>query len=185
MAKIKDENLITRENCGQQLIKIRELAGNLSRTGLAEVLGVSRSSIHRIEERTTLPSEEFLSRLDALQVLGASRYQELSEKEKTQYSKFFETLGMVGAAGALGAVSVGSISRAGVLIGLNAIGIAGIVRTSIAPFGIGAGIALGVMQAFKAILDANKLYCEEVDGRWEILIKPKEKEQDNDEKKSE
>ena len=173
---------ITRANCGEQLVQIREVAGKLTITKLAKILGVSRSSVQRIEEGQTLPSDEFLNRLEALQVLGASRFRKLSEKEKTNYTDFFEKLTMKSEFD-LGQIENIALSSIGVVHGLTAVGYASLVSMPIAFSSLSLLVSIPVMTALRGVLDANKLNCEEVNGRWEIVLKPK-KENENDKRKS-
>lgn len=168
---------ITKENCGEKLKFVRWLSGKISKREIARVIGVSEATIRRLEAGGTEPTNEFMSRIAAICVIGISKFGKLKEAEKEKVSDALGTAGGViaGIGGALGAVSaagtVAGLSAAGMTSGLAAIG-GGAMLTGIgvvAAIPVAAGLAgLGFVKAIKKICEANKLDCNEVDGKWEI-----------------
>jgi DNA-binding XRE family transcriptional regulator len=170
------EEEVTKTNCGGKL-KLVQRISSLSRRGLAKILGVSEATLRRIENRTSLPTDEFMDRLRALCVIGRARFEMMSEAEKEKVS---DTLGasggvIAGVGGALGAVSasgaVAGLSASGITSGLAAIGggtmLGGIAVVAAIP--VVTGLAgYGLVRGIKAICIANKLGSKEVNGRWEI-----------------
>lgn len=167
---------ITKENCGKKLLLVRSVSG-LSRRELASTLGVSESTVSRLENETTESTPEFLFRLAALVSIGQAKYSSMSEIEKESLSEY---LGIGGAAvsgvgGSIAAVSASGtvigLSGAGITSGLAAIGgsmLGGLAVVAAIP--IAAGVAgLGLVKGIKAICKANKLSCSEVDGKYEIV----------------
>ena len=174
---------ITRKNCGKTLNKIRKNFGSMSLQDFAKLIGVSRSTIMRIEDGRTLPSDEFLNRLKALQLIGVSKFRMLSDKNKTHFTKLIEEVGE-------NPDEISQIIRknmlkvltpAGILAGLGVLGGASLVAstTVISSIPILSGLSgYGIVKGLKAILDANNLRATEVDGRWEIIRKKPEKKED-------
>jgi len=173
---------ITQTNCGKKLKLVRYLSG-LSRRELAAVIGVSESTVFRIETKKTLPTKDFMLRLGGLVAIGHARYSKMSEKEKETISEYIGAGGGVaaGIGGAIGAISVsGSVaglSAAGIISGLAALGggtmLGGIIVVGAIPIAVGAA-GYGLVKGIKAICEANKLNCKEVDGRFEISRKTQE-----------
>ena len=64
---------ITQTNCGKKLKLVRDLSG-LSRRELASVIGISKSTVFRIETKKTLPTKDFMLRLGGLVAIGHARY---------------------------------------------------------------------------------------------------------------
>lgn len=170
---------VTKENCGAKLGRIRELL-EMSRRELARIIGVSESTLRRLEEGSSLPTDGFMNRLQALCVIGATKYGKLSAAEKEKVS---EVLGAAGgtvagvgggiaAIGAAGAVS--GFSAAGITSGLAAIGggamLTGIGVVAAIPVVTGL-LGYGLVKGIKAICEANNLSCIEVNERWEIRTK--------------
>ena len=118
---------ITPQNCWKKLKLIRDIAG-MSRRDLATVIGVSESTIFRLETRKTLPSNDFMLRLSGLVAIGHAKFSRMSDTEKEKFSEYLGASGGVaaGIGGALGAVSasgaVAGLSAAGITSGLAAIG---------------------------------------------------------------
>lgn len=171
--KTKADSLeaITRENCGQALKKIRGKFGRMSLEDLAKVLGVSRSTVMRIEDGRTLPSDEFMNRLKAIQIIGISKFRMLSEKDKTKFSAVLEELGedVEAATKILTKLMSKELFPLGIAAGMGTLGGAAFVVGSIASIPVLTGLAgYGLIKGMKAILQANDLKCTEVDGRWEI-----------------
>jgi len=166
---------VTQENCGEKLLLIRMISG-MSRRDLARVLGVRESTIYRLEHGTTKPSQEFMNRLRALQVIGVSRFRNMGEAEK---KKAAETIGVGTGIGAGIGASVAAISTAGTISGLSAAGITsglaaiggtmlgGIAVVATIPAAAGL-LGYGIVKALRKICEENELSCEEFDDRWEI-----------------
>ena len=166
---------ITPENCGEKLKLIREVSG-LSRRYLAEVIGVSESTIYRLEKKQTLPSVDFMLRLSGLVAIGYAKYSKMSEEDKEKLSEYIGVAGGIaaGVGGAIGAISVAGtvagLSAAGITSGLAAIGgsmLGGLAVVATIPVAIG-GVGYGLVRGIKAICKANRLDCKEVDDHWEI-----------------
>lgn len=166
---------ITKDNCGNKLRLVRKVSG-LSRRKLAETLGVKESTIGRLENKKTLPSQDFLNRLQGLQVVGYATFKRLSEADKEKISEFIGTgAGVAGGVAASVAMistagSVGGLSAAGITSGLAAIGgsmLGGIVAVALIPLAAGA-LGYGAIKGIKKICESNKLSCKEFDDRWEI-----------------
>jgi len=162
---------IDRQNCGRKLAEIRRELGDMSREVLAKLLGVSRSTIMRIEDGRTLPSDEFLSKLRAFHELGVLWWKNLAERDRPGFARLLDELGVdeKTAREFFKGDTVKKFSLMGVVTGLGTIGMlsAG-MRASLSlplPLLLGYGIARGI----KSILEANALRCTEVDGRWEIV----------------
>ena len=176
---------ITRENCGKKLKLVRDVSG-LSRRELAKLLGVSESTIFRLETKNSMPTTNFMMRLAALTAIGRAKYSKMSEKEKERLSEYVGTAGGVtaGVGGAIGAISasgsVAGFSAAGITSGLAAIGggtmLGGLVVVATIPVIAGAA-GYGLVKGIKAICEANKLDCKERDGRYEILPKASEEKE--------
>ena len=178
----KDEMLeaITQGNCGEKLRLVREVSG-LSRRELAEVVGVAESTIYRLETKKTLPTTDFMLRLSGLVAIGHARFAKMPEKEKEKISEYIGATGGVaaGVGGAIGAISasgaVAGLSAAGITSGLAALGgtmLGGIAVVAVIP--VAAGFAgYGLVKGIKAICEANRLDCKEVDGHWELVPEDK------------
>lgn len=170
---------VTRENCGRVFKGLRRKFGSMSVAELAKTLGVSRSTVMRIEAGQTYPSDELLNRLKAIQVVGISKFRTLSEKDKARFSQLVEEIGENPEifSEAMTNRMVKELTPAGILAGLGTIAGASLnvstsVITSIPILSSLAGY--GLIKGLKAILEANNLECNENEGRWEIT-KTKEK----------
>jgi HSP20 family protein len=161
---------VTRENCGRILKELRERFGSMSVADLAKTLGVARSTIMRIEAGQTTPSDDILNRLKAIQVIGISRFQSLSETDKGRFSQLIEEMGenpeLFAKSGMLR-----ELTPAGILAGLGTIAGASLnlsasVVSSIPILSSLAGY--GLVKGLKSILEANNLLCAENEGVWEI-----------------
>jgi DNA-binding XRE family transcriptional regulator len=175
--------LLTEKNCGEKLKLVREVQG-ISRRDLAKVLGVAESTIYRLETKKTLPTTEFMLRLSGLVAIGFGTFSKISEKDKEKLSQYIGTAGGVaaGVGGAIGAISasgaVAGLSAAGITSGLAAIGgsmLGGLAVTMTIPLVVGAA-GYGLVKGIKAICEANKLDCKEVDNNWEIVPRPEKGE---------
>jgi len=173
---------ITQENCGKKLKMVRDLTG-ISRRDLAATLGVSESTVFRIETKKTLPTKDFMLRLGGLCALGYARYSKMSKKEKETVSEYIGAGGGVatGIGGAIGAISasgsIAGLSAAGITSGLATLGggtmLGGIIVVGAIPIAVGAA-GYGLVKGIKAICEANKLSCKEVNKRFEISREPQE-----------
>jgi len=167
---------VTKENCGKKLCIIRDLL-RIPRRELARVIGVSESTLRRLEEKNTIPTDEFMNRLQALCVIGAAKYAKLSEAEKEKVSEGLGVIGgtVAGVGGSIAAIgaagAVGGFSAAGITSGLAAIGggamLTGIGVVAMIPIGTGL-LGYGLVRGIKNICEANKLSSKEIDGNWEI-----------------
>ena len=168
---------VTKKNCGEKINFVRWISGRISKREFAKLLGVSEATIRRLELGETEPTDEFMSRITALCVIGISKFGKLKEAEKEKVSEALGVGGGVvaGVGGALGAVSaagaVTGLSAAGMTSGLAALG-GGAMLTGIgvvAAIPVAAGLAgYGLVRGIKRLCEANKLSCREKDGRWEI-----------------
>lgn len=171
---------ITPENCHRKLKLIRYISG-LSRRDLAKVLGVSESTIKRLELRSTMPTPDFMLKLAALSVIGHQKYAKMTDSEKEKVSEAIGAAGgaAVGVGASIAAISVSGavagLSAAGITSGLAAIGggamLGGVAVIAAFPLAVG-GAGYGLIKAVKAICKANSLNCKEVDGRYEITPDP-------------
>jgi len=161
---------VTRENCGSVLRELRQRFGSMSVADLAKILGVARSTITRIEAGETAPSDDFLNRLKALQVMGISRFQGLSENDRDRFSQAVKEMGESPELFAKG-MMLRELTSGGILAGLGAIAsaslnLSGSVVSSIPILSSLAGY--GLVKGLKSLLEANKLSCVEGDGFWRI-----------------
>lgn len=168
---------ITEENCHAKLKLIRDISG-MSRRDLAGVLGVSESTIKRLELQSTKPTKDFMLKLAALSVIGHQKYSKMEASEKEKVSEVIGASG--GAAVGVGA-SIAAISASGVVTGLSAAGITsglaaigcgtmlgGVAVVATIPLAVG-GAGFGLIKGIKAICKNNKLNCKEVNGKYEIV----------------
>ena len=177
---------ITPENCGEKLKLIREVSG-MSRRDLAKVVGVAESTIYRLETQKTKPTTDLMLRLSALAAIGHAKYSKMSEKEKETISEYIGAAGGVaaGVGGAIGAISVAGtvagLSAAGITSGLAALGgtmLGGLAVIATIPVVVGAA-GFGLVKGIKAICEANKLDCKEVDEHWEIVPRGEDDEDED------
>lgn len=173
--KKKMEEEITKKNCGEKLKLIRGILG-INRRELAQTLGVRESTIGRLERGITEPSQDFMNRLQGLQLVGYATFKKLSDADKEKVSEFIGTGAGVagGVAASIAAISasgtVGGLSAAGITSGLAAIGgsmLGGIVVAATIPLVAGV-LGYGAIKGIKKICEANRLSCERHDDRWEI-----------------
>jgi len=164
---------VTSENCGRVLKGLRQKFGSMSVAELAGTLGVSRSTVMRIEAGQTIPSDDLLNRLKALQVIGISRFRALSENDRTRFLQLLEEIGESPGmfSKAITKRMVKELTPAGILAGLGTIASASLnlstsVISSIPVLSSLAGY--GLVKGLKAILDANNLSCVENEDVWEI-----------------
>ena len=176
--KAKFEEPVTKKNCGAKLRLIRKLLG-ISRRELARILEVSESTVGRLEEGTTLATDEFMNLINTLCAIGPTKFAKLSATDKKKGSEIFGTSGGVvtGASGsiaAIGAAGIPGYSAAGITSGLATIGggtmLGGIAVVAIIPVLAGVG-GYGLVKGIKRICKEINLSCDEVDERWEIRRK--------------
>lgn len=161
---------VTRENCGRILKELRQRFGSMSVAELSKTLGVARSTIMRIEAGQTAPSDDVLNRLKAIQVIGISRFQSLSETDRGRFSQVIEEMGENPELFATSGM-FRKLTTAGILAGLGTIAgaslnISASVVSSIPILSSLAGY--GLVKGLKSVLEANKLLCVENEGVWEI-----------------
>lgn len=164
---------VGRENCGSVFKELRQKFGSMSVAELAKTIGVSRSTVMRIEAGQTFPSDELLNRLKAIQVIGISKFRALSEKDKARFSRLMEEIGESPElfSGAISKRMVRELTLAGILAGLGTIASASLnVSTSVvSSIPILSSLAgYGLVKGLKAVLEANNLECIENGGMWEI-----------------
>jgi len=147
----------------------------MSMAELAKTLGVSRSTVMRIEAGKTLPSEELLNRLKAIQLIGISKFRELSQKDRDHFAIFMNGIGENADDFSNDKTTmVKVLTPSGILAGLGTIASASLnmstsVVSAVPVFSSLAGY--GLVKGLKAILEANDLNCIEKDGVWEITTK--------------
>ena len=178
------EEAVTKENCGSKLRLIKDVTG-MSRRGLAKTIGVSESTLRRLEigesgEEGTEPTEDFMNQLWALSVIGIEKYRNMSNAKKEKISEAIGTTGGVvaGVGGSLAAIgaagTVSGFSAAGITSGLAAIGggtmLAGAGVIAAIPVAIGL-LGFGLVKGIKKICEANNLSSEEINEKWEIRRK--------------
>jgi HSP20 family protein len=161
---------VTRKNCGNVLKELRQKFGSMSVAELAKTLGIARSTVMRIEAGQTMPSDDILNRLKAIQVIGISRFQRLSETDKNRFSQVIEEIGenpeMFAKSGMLR-----ELTPAGILAGLGTIAGASLNASAsmVSSIPILSSLAgYGLVKGLKSILEANNLLCVENEGVWEI-----------------
>jgi len=167
---------VNRDNCGNVLREIRQKFGSMSMAELAKTLGVSRSTVMRIEAGKTLPSEELLNRLKAIQLIGISKFQELSQKDRKHFAIFMNGIGENADdfSTEMTTHMVKALTPSGILAGLGTIASASLnmptsVVSTVPVLSSLAGY--GLVKGLKTILEANNLNCTEKDGVWEITTK--------------
>jgi transcriptional regulator with XRE-family HTH domain len=170
---------ITEKNCGKKLKLIRDISG-ITQRDLAAILGVSESTIKRLESESTKPTKDFMLMLAALCIIGKEKYSKMSEADKEKISEIITSAGgaAVGVGASIAAISasgaVAGLSAAGITSGLAAIGggamLGGIAVVACVPIAAGAA-GYGLVKAIKKLCEANRLDCKEVDDRYEITPK--------------
>jgi len=164
---------VTRENCGRVLKELRQRFGSMSVAELAKMLGVARSTVMRVEAGQTVPSDDLLNRLKAIQVIGISRFRALSEKDRTRFLRSLEEIGESPEmfSKAITKRMVKELTPAGILAGLGTIASASLnLSTSvISAVPVLSSLAgYGLVKGLKSVLEANNLSCVENEGVWEI-----------------
>jgi HSP20 family protein len=171
--------MVDRDNCGVVLKGIRRKFGSMSMAELAKTLGVSRSTVMRIESGQTLPSEDLLNRLKAIQLIGISKFLELSDKDKKNFALFMDGMGESADDFSKNMAShmVKALTPSGILAGLGTIAGASLNMSSsvVSTVPVLSSLAgYGLVKGLRAILDANHLNCVEREGVWEITGKTKQ-----------
>ncbi len=183
---------VTRDNCGITLKEIRQRFGSMSMADLAKTLGVSRSTVMRIEAGQSIPSEDLLNRLKAIQLIGLSKFRELSQLDRGRFALFMTEIGENADdfANDINTHMMKALTPSGILAGLGTIASASLdLSTSVvsAVPVLSSLAGYGLVKGLKAILEANDLNCAEKEGVWEITHKQqtdtKQEGTDMDEKK--
>ncbi len=168
---------VDRENCGRVLKELRQKFGSMSVAELSKTLGVARSTIMRIEAGQTIPSDDLLNRLKAIQIIGLSRFRTISQMDKERFSHLIEEIGEnpeLFSEAAFGQM-VQELTPAGILAGLGTIAGASLNLSSTVVSSIPVLSSLagyGLVKGLRSILEANDFQCVEKEGIWEIINKP-------------
>ncbi len=164
---------VTRHNCGHVFKALRRKFGSMSVAELARILGVSRSTVMRIEAGQSRPSDDLLNRLKALQLIGISRFRALSGEDQARFRELIRETGEDPAlfSKTITDKMVKELTPAGILAGLGAIAGASLnlsasIITSIPVLSSLAGY--GLIKGLQAVLEANQLHCTENNGQWDI-----------------
>lgn len=170
---------ITEDNCGEKLKLIRHISG-MTQRDLAKVLGVSESTIKRLETRDTKPTKDFMSMLAVLCIIGKEKYSTMSKSQKEKISECITSAGgaIAGVGASIAAISasgaVAGLSAAGITSGLAAIGggamLGGIAVVASIPIAVGAA-GYGLVKGIKKLCEINNLNCKEKNDRYEITPK--------------
>ena len=182
---------ITMKNCGKKLKLVMNLL-KISRREFARILGVSEATLRRLMSEESWPTDEFMHSLQALCVIGAAKYKKLSASDKENISEMMGVTGgtVAGVGGSIAAIgaagTISGFSAAGITSGLAAVGggamLTGIGVVAFIPVSTGL-LGYGLVKGIKKICEANKLSCQEVNGKWEITKKSNESNlSDNDNK---
>jgi len=179
---------VTKENCWEKILLIRRDIVKITKKEMGNLLGVSESTISRLERKVTDPTDDFMHKLAALCAIGHAKYAKMSEAEKEKLSGYIGLSGGVatGIGGAIGAVStagtVAGLSASGITSGLAAIGggamLGGIAVVAAIPVIAGAA-GFGLVKGIKKICEANNLKCKEVNKKYEIVPDDNKKKEGN------
>lgn len=127
----------------------------------------------RIEAGQTQPSNEFLNRLKALQLIGTSKFRSLSMEDQGRFQALIKEMGEDPNlfSKTMNDGFVRELTSTGILAGLGAIAGASLsvstsIITSIPVLSSLAGY--GLIKGLEAVLAANQLNCTENDGQWVI-----------------
>lgn len=170
---------IDRENLKNYLLTFMKKETKSARQ-IAKAIGCTESSVKRIIEGITYPSDEMIRRCGVMMDAGYKEYSKLTEAQKEKIS---DTIGAI-SGGALGFASItAAISASGTVIGLSAAGITsglaaiggivgagmvgGVVLLAAAPVAVGVA-GFGLIKGIKAVIGANKLNNTDFDSKWEI-----------------
>ncbi len=170
---MKKPQRVNRENCGEVLKDIRRTFGSMSMADLAKTLGVSRSTIMRIEAGQTLPSEALMNRLKAIQLIGISKFINLNQEDRDHFASLLEGIGenVQNSSDDMNSRMVKELTPSGILAGLGTIAGASlnVSTTLVSAVPVLSSLAgYGLIKGLKAVLDANHLSCSEKEGVWEI-----------------
>jgi len=129
--------------------------------------------VMRIETGQTIPSDDILNRLKAIQVIGISRFRALSEKDRNRFLQLLEEIGESPEmfSKAITDRMVKELMPAGILAGLGTIASASLTLSSsiISSIPVLSSLAgYGLVKGLKSVLEANNLSCVENEGFWEI-----------------
>jgi hypothetical protein len=149
---------------------------------IAKSIGCTISTLERLIEKTTVPTDEMLRQTEVLINLGFRKYSKLSRAEKEKIS---ETIGSV-SGGGVGFASISvvvsslgtpGLSASGIASGLSTLGgvvgggmTAGIAVVAVVPVaGLFAGF--GVVKGAKYFVSEYRVGKESVDKKWEYYEK--------------
>lgn len=174
------ETSVNKTNCGLVLKQLRHRFGSVSVAELARILGVSRSTVMRIENGQTQPSEAFLNRLKALQLIGISKFRALSTDHQVRFKQLLKEMGKDPAlfVQTIQNGTFKTLTPTGILSGLGAIAAAALNRTSpvVTSIPVLSSMAgYGLIKGLDAILEANHLSCVENEGQWDITTTTRSK----------
>ena len=116
----------------------------------------------RIEAGQTLPSEEILNRLKAVQLIGISRFLALSQKDRAHFTSFMNGIGEDADDFSNGMTShmVKALTPSGILAGLGTIASASLNMSNSVVSAVPVLSSLagyGLVKGLKAVLEANGL----------------------------
>ena len=176
LTAVADDEATKPSDFVQPKLKLVQKVARISRRELARTLDVSEATVRRIEAADSEPTDDFLSRLHALCIIGRARFAQLTDTEKLKVTELHgvgggAAVGVGAGVAAVGAAGIAGFSAAGITSGLAAVGggamLAGIGVVAVIPVAT-ALAGYGLVKGIKAILKANRLESEEVDGQWEI-----------------
>jgi len=167
---------VTRENCGYFLRKIRTHLGEVSLQEFAKIIGGSRTTILRIENDQTenVPSNDFMNRLKALQIIGLAKMKEQWKFAKqTNDFEEFEALGFpqsqIDELLEPGQIFT-NLTSVGIITGMSAIQELIFSKTEIKIRRVPLLVGAGLMKGLNAIFSANKLSVMEEGAYWRIFF---------------
>jgi len=148
---------------------------------VAKVIGCSTSTLNRLVQNKTYPTDESLKQTAVLIELGYKSYSKLSSSQKEKIS---ETIGAVGGGGIafasitaiISTLGYAGLGAAGIVSGLATLGgiigggmLSGILIAAALPVaGIVAGF--GLIKGIKYLTSEYKVSVDEIDKKWEIII---------------
>jgi len=167
------ESPITKENCGEQLRELR-LRNRISRDVLGKVLGTNRGTIRRQEEsETAKPSDEFMNRLGAVQLLGASKLLDTERDDTEGHGVLFDP---AAGGGQMIVEALRQLTGQGVAAGLTVLLLQGTnVRGKAIPLpslSTLTQVGAGSVKALADVAAANGFQLEETDKGWRAVRAP-------------
>lgn len=155
---------------------------NIEIIEIAKSIGCSTSTINRIIGGKTIATDNFIKQCAILFEISIEKYKKLSDTEKEKIS---ERLGAISGAGlgfasltaTISGLGISGLSAAGITSGLAALGgvigggmIAGVAVAAAIPLAIGTA-GYGLIKGIKSVLSYKKMVNEDLDLKWEIIIK--------------